>query len=125
MAANEAGYQRIIPRDLFNESKLLKCVGQLALLIHDGKDKNGRTTPPALKVEHSGGEFRIDQRPEDGGLYVNVHFKVKSSVLDVYLAYNSKRSYPLLCMTAECEELEVLYDDGTLTDEFCEYVNNL
>jgi hypothetical protein len=29
-------YNRVIPRDLFNESKLLKCFGQLALLMHDG-----------------------------------------------------------------------------------------
>lgn len=29
-------YQRVIPRDLFNEANLLKCVGKLALLHHDG-----------------------------------------------------------------------------------------
>lgn len=34
-------YQRVLPRDLFNESKLLKCIGQLVLLIHDGNCPNG------------------------------------------------------------------------------------
>lgn len=39
-------YQRVIPRDLFNEAKLLKCLGRLSLFIHDGK------SPPILKVRN-------------------------------------------------------------------------
>ena len=31
-------YERVIPRDLFNEAKLLKCVGLLVLKIHDGEN---------------------------------------------------------------------------------------
>ena len=119
-------YRRVVPRDLFNESKLLKCVGQLALLIHDGRDSDGKQTPPCLKVEHEGNEFRIDQRQADGGLYViGLKFKVKSLVLDLYSAYNCKEAYPLICMTEDYEEIEVFHGDGTLTDEFCEYVTNL
>ena len=120
-------YHRVIPRDLFNESKLLKCVGQLALLIHDGRDKDGRKTPERLKAEQDGGEFRIDQRQADGGLFIakGLRFKVKSLVLDLYSAYNCKGSYPLICMTEDYEEIEVFNEDGTLTDDFCEYLNSL
>lgn len=118
-------YRRVVPRDLFNESKLLKCLGQLALLIHDGRDRNGRQTPSGLAVEHDGEEFRIDQREEDGGLcVVGLEFKAGSNVLDLYSAYNSKDPYPLLCRT-EDHEFIVFNDDGTLTDEFCEYVADL
>lgn len=40
-----SSYRRVLPRDLFNEAKLLKCLGQLSLMIHDGKCE--------LRVEHS------------------------------------------------------------------------
>lgn len=31
-------YQREIPRDLFNEANLLKCLGQISLIAHDRPD---------------------------------------------------------------------------------------
>ena len=41
-------YRRVLPRDLFNEAKLLKCLGQLALIIHDGQDSAGQTVQGLL-----------------------------------------------------------------------------
>ncbi len=95
-------YQRVIPRDLFNESKLLKCLGQLALLIHEGR------APAVLTAEHEGDEFRIDQRPGCAGLYVasGLRFKVRSLVLELYTTYNCKEPFPLLLGT-EDGEIEV------------------
>lgn len=109
-------YQRVVPRDLFNESKLLKCLGQLALLAHDGLVK--------LTVENSGDEFRINQRSHDGGLYVcdGIQFKRGQLVLDLFSLYNSKEPYPLMCET-EDGEVCVFNDDGSLTDEFSEYIS--
>ncbi len=43
-------YTRVIPRDLFNEAKLLKCIGRLVLLIHDGDHNN-------ISFEHDGEPF--------------------------------------------------------------------
>jgi|CXWL01.1.fsa_nt_gi hypothetical protein len=108
-------YQRIIPRDLFNEAKLLKCLGQLALIIHDA-------APNGIEV-YGTGEFRIDQRRGCGGLYVcsGINFRVKSLVLDLYTAYNSKEEYPLLCDTGN-GEIAVFNGDGTLTEEFLVYL---
>lgn len=113
-------YLREIPRDLFNESKLLKCLGQLALLIHDG------VTIKGLEARHSGTEFRIDQRQCCGGLYVGrgLIFVVKSTILELYSIYNSKSGYPLVCMTPD-GEIHVFYDDGALTEEFRDYVTKL
>lgn len=112
-------YSRVVPRDLFNEAKLLKCFGQLVLLIHDG------LAPKCLEVDEGEGDWEVYQRQDDGGLFLEgLKIQVKSTQLELYTMYNSKESYPLLCMTDE-DEIEVFYKDGTLTDDFIEYVVNL
>ena len=42
----KAKYTRVLPRDLFNEAKLMKCMGLLTLLIHD------ELIPDCLKFEY-------------------------------------------------------------------------
>jgi hypothetical protein len=107
-------YQRVIPRDLFNESKLLKCLGRLALLIHDGR-------LPGVEMEHDGEAFIIDQREDDGGLTCEtVRFSIQGEPLTLFTAYNSRAAYPLFCETTEMETLAILNDDGTPTAEFME-----
>lgn len=117
-------YTRVIPRDLFNESKLLKCLGQLALIAHDGHD--GKRSAASLRVifDDDGG-FIIDQRADDGGLYVtNLVVTIKGKAVEVYSAYNSKAAYPLLFAWRD-EEGEVFNDDGTLSNEFYELIKEI
>lgn len=126
-------YIRVIPRDLFNEAKLLKCLGQLALLIHDGK---GIRWPMRLEhaparagkkyeVEETPG-FVIDQRPEDGGLYCsNLRLFVGRNVIPLYTTYNSKAPYPLLFGRPDYSEADVFNSDGTLSDEFAEFLDRV
>lgn len=106
-------YTRVIPRDLFNEAKLLKCLGQLALLIHDGKAGN-------LKVKHRRPDkgFVVHQDPSSGGLYCyNLRFTLNKVEVEVATNYNSKAPYPLgYCFNDEYGE--VFNDDGSFTDEF-------
>lgn len=109
-------YHRIIPRDLFNEAKLLKCMGQIALMIHDGMD-GGK-----LAIDHDSPEdgFIIDQNPNSGWLYVanlNVYRKSDGEMVGLATSYNSKSPYPL---NYECGDDGgcVFEDDGTLTEEF-------
>lgn len=118
-------YTRVIPRDLFNEAKLLKCLGQLALIIHDGVDAAGYCVPRELTVEHDHA-WKIDQRQSDGGLYVcgGLRFKVRQLVLELYTAYNSKSPYPLLCMMGGCVEIDVFNDDGTLAKDFTDWLDS-
>lgn len=116
-------YSRVVPRDLFNEAKLLKCLGQLALHIHNadmGDNEN------YLSVRHDGGEFRIGQRASCGGLYVysGLTFRVRSIVLELYTTYNSKDAFPLLCYT-EDGEIEVFTEQGLFTDEFMTHLDKL
>ncbi len=90
-------YQRVLPRDLFNEAKLLKCMGALMLLITDEMvpwieyDFYG-------EYEHAG--FDIGQYLSDGNLYIaNMSFRLKAtdSLIFFSSAYNSKNNYPLWC----------------------------
>ena len=109
-------YTRVIPRDLFNESKLLKCLGQLSLMIHDGR-------ATGLTVENTGESFVIDQRQCDGGLYCkSLIFKVRETILMLYSSYNSQSPFPLCLETEDFGEIEVFHDTGRLTDEFAEHI---
>lgn len=115
-------YHRVIPRDLFNESKLLKCLGQLSLIVHDGLDNNRTKCPGGLTADNSGDAFDISQREHDGGLVAaGVTFFANGFPLTLFSQYNSKSPYPLWCETPG-EDIAVFNDDGNLTQEFCEHV---
>lgn len=104
-------YQRVIPRDLFNEAKLLKCLGQLSLLIHDGK-------AAPLTIEHDAPEkgFRIEQDPSSGAIYcANLKILVHGAPLMVSCPLNSKRPYPLEFFAEE--DFPVFNDRGELSEE--------
>lgn len=113
-------YRRVIPRDLFNEAKLLKCLGQLSLLIHDGK------APPALTVQHDGDEFRISQDASDGSILVvsDLNFYAGKYRLTLSTPLNSQQPYPLTCLYRGTET-PVFEDDGSLTEEFVQLVELL
>lgn len=115
-------YERTIPRDLFNEAKLLKCMGQLALLIHDGLQ-----WPLALR--HNTADcpgFDVSQDPSDGGLFVNnLVLTLGDSRVTVRTSYNSKAPYPLVFDDEDGGEGSVFDDAGNLDDGFCDYLTRL
>jgi hypothetical protein len=85
-------YNRVIPRDFFNESKLLKCLGQFELAVVDrqcaGLD---------IKTELLGNDFQIDQNSSDGSLYcANYKASLEDESIHLSIPYNSKDAYPLL-----------------------------
>lgn len=114
-------YTRVIPRDLFNEAKLLKCLGQLALLIHDGVK-----IPRGLSIEHADPTegFRIEQDGSDGSLYcANLCVFCNGCAISLRTPLNSKDAYPLWFTVGE-EEGRVFNEDGTLSDEFRQVLSN-
>lgn len=117
-------YRRVMPRDLFNEAKLLKCLGQLSLLIEDDKCLKW-----ALRLVHTTDRMRrfdIEQRGSDGGHFcTNVRLWCSGLQINVYTAMNSKSSYPLLFDKGRDGEGKVFNDNGTLTTEFTEYLDEL
>jgi hypothetical protein len=111
-------YRRVIPRDLFNESKLLKCLGQLALILHDYEGKY------PLKLVHRAPSvgFLIDQDGTDGSLYCRnlTLYRVKGGKrreIHISTHYNSKEPYPLYFDFGDLSDV-VFNDDGSFAPEF-------
>jgi hypothetical protein len=81
-------YQRVIPRDLFNESSLLKCYGRLYIAL-EGDGRAG------FAVEFAD-SFDIVQREDDGFLFVdNLPFRVGEYEYRLVRPLNSRHAWPL------------------------------
>lgn len=105
-------YERVIPRDLFNDANLLKCVGKVCLLIHDNMLE--------LEFEHDGREFDIEQN-EDGDTYVqNLRFQnLDGGLVYLYRPLNARASWPLLSDFDDDNcRINVFDDNGNISDEF-------
>lgn len=118
-------YMRVVPRDLFNESKLLKCLGQISIAILDNKlGKYGVED----YLEDADQGFIIDHT-DDGDTYCS-NYKVLVPMLDknekaylqLFSRLNSKEAYPLICMTHDNEVIEVFTEKGVFTTAFLLYL---
>jgi hypothetical protein len=119
-------YQLVIPRDLFNHAKVLKCYGQLGLAILDGVLK-GVSTPEGLSIEQEDSEagFNIEQNRDSGALYVsNLEVYYQGSLLDLEVPYNSKEVYPLMYVE-EDDSGYVFLEDGSFSSSFLEYLEEI
>lgn len=111
-------YKRVIPRDLFNEAKLLKCIGQVCLNILDNK------TPVEMKIYSDQEPFDI-QLMKDGSLIVmNVEISIKNKFYIFSTTYNSKANYPLYVEFNDID-YEVFNDDGTWSEDFINFCKNI
>jgi hypothetical protein len=126
-------YHRIIPRDLFNEAKLLKCLGQLSLFIHEGMDNSHNKVPAALQMEYDsrhdnlGNEvgFVVKQNEHDGSIFVT-NISLLYHGAEVYLSspLNSRDNYPLQFNCPEgggCDG-RVFDDGGNFSDDFVNFL---
>ena len=106
-------YLRVIPRDFFNESKLLKCLGQFQLCIHD-RTANGLP----FEVDFDGRAFEIIQYDSDGALSVlNYLVSLNGEPVILYTPYNSKENYPLRALYRN-EEYFVFDEKGKFMPNF-------
>jgi len=107
-------YTRVCPRDLFNEAKLLKCLGRLSLMILDGYSPLKEIHDTEL---HDG--FCIVQDEADGSIFCeNLHFYANGRKLHLFTSLNSKEDYPLM-LRGEDEDVDVFDLTGKyFTDEF-------
>lgn len=129
-----SNYIRVLPRDLFNEAKLLKCLGQLCLKILDGH------LPAQWGLCHNeylseyGDDFNerqgfhVVQNPATGSLHIdNLKFfyagPAGATELELYTPLNSKRNYPLMAVFPE-DDYFVFRDDGNFTPEFIIAMND-
>lgn len=118
-------YSRVLPRDLFNEAKLLKCLGKLCLHIHDG---NKALT--GLKFEHETIDdegFIICQDDNDASLFIlNIVFTFNDRELYFYTKYNSREDWPLFASFNDDHSDEVNVFDlfGNIDEGFINLINN-
>ena len=116
-------YQRVIPRDLFNEAKLLKCLGRLVIVAD---------AYAMLTVTHDGEPFDI-QQSVDGDLYcenVEVRYRygnllenptTPAQTIGVFNPINSREDWPLLFEDDGGEHRHVFRQDdpnGNLSEAF-------
>lgn len=85
-------YKRVVPRDLFNEAKLLNNLGRLQILIDD---RNVGNLP--LIVDYDGEPFQIEQDPNSGALYcVNFTVWLDGDEVNLSCPYNDKEKWTLI-----------------------------
>ena len=109
-------YIRVIPRDFYNESKLLKCMGLLALKILDFQLPDGIK----ISIEDSGEPFDI-QLDEMWNMLrvINYPVTVNGETYDFGTAYNAKYGYPFYVLVDDLE-IEVFNEAGDFTQDFIE-----
>ena len=114
-------YRREIPRDLFNEANLLKCLGQLALIAHD-RNRHG------FRMTNRPGSFLIEQDEADGSIYcATVHIVIGERLFDHRRPLNSRDPWPLYVRRAFQQgndpdwlddDFEAFSEAGDLSDDF-------
>lgn len=86
-------YPRVIPRDLFNEANLLKCLGKISLMVHEGRFQG------KINIDHEDASkgFKIVQNPHDGSISVsNLHiYDNNATPLHFFHPLNCKESWAL------------------------------
>lgn len=112
-------YSRVIPRDLFNEANLLKCLGKLYLNLETyGNIDN-------VRLSNDGDDFIIDQNENDGSIYcVNVHLMKNGESVSLFRPLNSRIEWPLMFNNYE-DETNLVFDDfGHFTQEFVDFLKS-
>ena len=112
-----SNYIRVIPRDLFNEAKLLKCMGMLTLAADN---------TPELVVEmtddSSSDGWDIRQNSDDGSITVHNLTVIFNRVpLNFWTPLNSKAAHPLWAQPfddPDAEAVEVFTTEGKLSADF-------
>lgn len=113
-------FNRVLPRDLFNESKLLKCLGQLTLKIHDCELQGVSFYHDDIR--YSGFDVVLS---DDGHLSVsNLIFTKNDTRLHFHTPYNSKEPYPLY-LYMDYVEYPVFTESGSLHEEFLEALTDV
>lgn len=106
-------YERVIPRDLFNESSLLKCYGRVYLELEGH--------PTSKFQAESVASFDVVQRSSDGFLFVeNLPLHVGELQYRLVRPLNARGAWPLyaeLIGDPDFDAVEVFNAAGDFTPE--------
>ena len=121
-------YIRVIPRDLFNDANLLKCLGQVYLNLEV-------LNIPGVSLEHDGEAFDIHQDASSGATSVsNISLLIgengdpylNSRCFYFYRPMNSREPWPLVTAVPndddEWQEIAVFDNDGTFSAEMMAFL---
>src|ERR1700761_2431214 len=112
-------YIRIIPRDLFNEGNLLKCLGTLSIALE-------RVVSTAKFDVEDVEYFDIRQDPNDGSLAVaNLPFSIAGKRAILSRPLNSRQAFPLyLAMRDDpaFDPIPVFQENGSLSGEMLDLI---
>ena len=114
-------YNRVIPRDLFNESSLLKCLGRLYICLEN-------TPGHAAELQQVGREFDIRQSDDDGSIYAaGVRLVVRGDHVHLSRPLNPREPWPLWAILPDDDEfggdeIEVYTGEGELSPEFLTFI---
>ncbi len=115
-------YHRVAPRDIFNEANFMKCLGRLALLIHD-RQIEGITFDDERYAE-VGLSFLINNN--SGGLVCRekmFHASSRDEWLNIERPLNSREAWSIY-VEKDYESIPIFADDGNPTGEFIAYLND-
>lgn len=115
-----ANYIRVIPRDLFNEANLLKCLGHLWIALETA-GQHHRAAFVGESVEH----FEIHQNPHDGSIsVVNLPFAVDNEAYRLSRPLNSRAPWPLWLSSEDqdFEPIQVFDDSGRLSTDMLQLI---
>ena len=116
-------YIRVIPRDLFNESSLLKCYGRLYICLENTPGHRAE-----LREEFAPGDaFKVRQSNDDGSISLaNVGLYVRGERVPLSRPLNSRDAWPLWAIIQDAEgdeeEIEVFTGEGDLSPEFLAFI---
>lgn len=113
-------YQRVLPRDLFNEANLLNCLGKLIIMSGETPD-----LPFELEVREmkEGQPFLIEQDQAGNICATNVRVYINSVKLELVVCSNNRRKFPLELVLEDMSSVYVFGEDGTFDSEFLEEVS--
>lgn len=109
-------YRRTLPRDLFNEASLLKCMGRLWILLNQTRDHAAKILEEEVDC------FEIDQDQSSGAIYVaSLTFQVRGTVYPLHRPLNSREPWPLWVEAPDGDDdfdsIPVFDDDGNFSDD--------
>ena len=115
------GYQRVLPRDAFNEGNLMTNIGRLWILLDEHRDHD------ASIVEEDVEQFDIRQNDATGGLTVtNLTFLVGGTRHYLERPLNSRDKWPLLVSEKDGDEdfepVEIFNDEGGFSAEMLQLI---
>lgn len=114
-------YQRVMPRDLFNEGDLLNCLGMLWIKLDERRGHR------AELVHVDGAPFVIEQDSDDGSISCStVLLNVAGEAVPLFRGLNSRYKWPLWArfgpLSGDFEDVQVFDPVGDLSTDFWDMI---